>query len=65
MVTDLATRFAETSIRLYGHERTFDIGLDHGLDFETVAQAFEKMGCQVQRNLPRRSLTVTCPERSH
>ncbi|CAN5420242.1 hypothetical protein BH11ARM2_BH11ARM2_37900 [soil metagenome] len=62
MLSDHSTRFAEVSIRLYGHEGAFDIGLDADHDIEAVILAFEKLGCKVVRNQTRRSLSVTCPE---
>lgn len=63
MVSDLASRFAEVSLRLYGHESAFDIVVDANQDFEAVARAFERQGCTVARNEVRRSLSVACPER--
>ncbi|RYG37886.1 hypothetical protein EON81_05350 [bacterium] len=62
MVSELATRFAEVSLKLYGHEQSFDIGLDNDQELEAVAQAFESLGCQVERNELRHSLTVICPQ---
>lgn len=56
-----AIRFAETSLALYAQEGTFATGVDDEQELETVAEAFERLGCTVVREPLRYRVQVTVP----
>jgi hypothetical protein len=60
MAIELARKFAEVSLSLYAEERTFEIGISNPEELEPIAQAFEQMGCTVERDVRRGRLTVHC-----
>ena len=57
-----ASRFAETSLALYGSRGPFATGVDAEEDLETVAEAFERLGCDVEREPLRFRVKVTPPK---
>jgi hypothetical protein len=59
MLAHTATRFAESSLALYAHEGTFATGVDSEDEIEPIAQAFEQLGCRVEREPLRLRLKVT------
>lgn len=59
MLSRTAERFAETSLAIYAHEGTFATGVDSEDEIEPVAQAFERLGCVVQREPLRLRIKVT------
>lgn len=63
MATDMALRFAKTSLSLYRHERMFSIGVGGEDDLDPIAEAFESIGCAVvKKDTIRLILTVSCGE---
>jgi hypothetical protein len=64
MDMDQATRFTDTMLRLYGHERSFEVGLQSEQELQAVAQAFVRRGCSVERDPMRLSLIVAAEGRA-
>lgn len=62
MVSEIAGKFAAVSLDLYGSEREFDIGVSSAEEIESFAAAFEKRGCEVDRDPIRLRLRIRCPE---
>ena len=59
MMTEEAQKLAKISLRIYGHEGTFEFGVLEHKDLEPLARAFEELGCTVARNPQRGRLAVT------
>jgi hypothetical protein len=62
MSSPQAVRFANVSIEMFGHERTFEIQAASEREAEELTQAFQQAGCTVEVNHLRLRLQVTVPK---
>jgi hypothetical protein len=62
MTGKAADRFAAVSLDLYGAESSFEITLSNSEECDTTAESYRKLGCTVEIQSFKNSLTVKPPQ---